>query len=150
MFILLINVFSISINFFYNIYQNDGDFTNFDVGFSETSIHFISSFPKVAKILEEYDKAYYVDTGHYDIFSILKFLTNGKVEMHSLKPLKFYEEDEYVKSIYFAVDLDNRNMTYFKIIDMANINFSEETIESRSGKRMIRFYILHERANSTI
>jgi 4-amino-4-deoxy-L-arabinose transferase-like glycosyltransferase len=136
-FFIAINIIQLYNNFFFNIYWNEGDFTTFDIGYPETSSHFLASFPKMGELLERYKTVYFYEpAGFHDVESILRFLIQEKTEL-----IKINGISDKGKT-YFAFDFDNENITYGKLGNLDRFTIREIDLNNRAGAARLKLYII--------
>ncbi len=79
---ITLSVISVSVNFFYIYYETNGSRNSFDVGFPETSEHFMNIFLKIKPFAEYCAKnnTIYFYESYADVRSVLDYISDVKVE----------------------------------------------------------------------
>lgn len=135
---LLLNLFSLTLNFFYSMYVSGGDSIVFDIGFPEVSTASMLGYYDIAGLVTNYPKIYFYNPGYFDILSTFQFLTYNKTE---IQPVRGITD---ANKVYFGVDFYNENKTYQYVENLSSIcyNVDEIIISNRLNQPRFRLYII--------
>lgn len=102
----IVNMTSICINLFYSSHTSEGGFATVDIGFPETSTHFIRFTPDVLqkiRALAVNDTVYFIGEGYFDLRSVFQALFDNEISVRQINDFNQIDTETGI----FGVDLGN-------------------------------------------